>query len=188
MYLTRRENGFRFQRRIPPKKLQNNLILNMRYRNFAVDGPKQKQIVAISYVQARERQLYWVAGLDLHSRLVITCAISNRMKKDLAICASKMTITLRRQTKGCVYHTDRGSQYCSHDYQKLLSQHGFQVSVIGKGNCYDKVAMETFFKTIKVELIWRYSWQTRRATEIGIFKYINHCLTGDVCIAKKWLL
>jgi transposase InsO family protein len=68
---------------------------------------------------------------------------------------------------------DRGSQYCSHDYQKLLRQHGFKVSMSGKGNCYDNSAVETFFKTIKAELIWRRSWQTRREAEIAIFEYIN---------------
>jgi hypothetical protein len=67
----------------------------------------------------------------------------------------------------------RGSQYCFHDYQKLLRQFGFKVSMSGKGNCYDNSAVETFFKTIKAELIWRQSWPTRRATEIAIFNYIN---------------
>ncbi len=65
------------------------------------------------------------------------------------------------------------AQYCSHDYQKILRQHGFEVSMGGKGNCYDNAAMETFFKTIKAELIWRHSWQTRRAVEIAVFEYIN---------------
>tara|TARA_R100000963_G_scaffold11110_1_gene8043 strand:- start:126 stop:422 length:297 start_codon:yes stop_codon:yes gene_type:complete len=65
------------------------------------------------------------------------------------------------------------AQYCSHDYQKLLRQHGFQVSMSGKGNCYDNSAVETFFKTIKAELIWRRSWETRRQAEMVIFEYIN---------------
>ncbi len=84
-----------------------------------------------------------------------------------------MAIALRRPPKGCIHHSDRGSQYCSHDYQKILRQHGFKVSMSGKGNCYDNAAMETFFKTIKAELIWRHTWQTRRVAEIAIFKYIN---------------
>ena len=71
------------------------------------------------------------------------------------------------------HHSDRGSQYCSHDYQKLLRKHGFKASMSGKGNCYDNAAMETFFKTIKAELIWRHSWQTRRDAEVAIFEYIN---------------
>lgn len=65
------------------------------------------------------------------------------------------------------------AQYCSHDYQKILRQHGFMVSMSGKGNCYDNAAVETFFKTIKAELIWRRSWETRRQAETAIFEYIN---------------
>ena len=71
------------------------------------------------------------------------------MKRDLAIRALNMAIAFRSPSKGCIHHTDRGSQYCSHDYQKILRQHGFKVSMSGKGNCYDNAAVETFFKTIK---------------------------------------
>ena len=95
------------------------------------------------------------------------------MKRGLTIRVLKMAINLRQPPKGCIHHTDRGSQYCSHDYQKLLRQHGFQVSMSGKGNCYDNAAVETFFETIKAELLWQHSWSTRRAAEIAIFEYIN---------------
>lgn len=95
------------------------------------------------------------------------------MKRDLAIRALEMAIALRRPPKGCIHHSDRGSQYCSHDYQKILRQHGFQVSMSGTGNCYDNAAVETFFKTIKAELIWQQFWQTRRDAEMAIFEYIN---------------
>ena len=127
----------------------------------------------ISYVWTREGWLYLAVILDLHSRRVIGWAVSNRMKRDLAIRALTKAVALRQPPKGCIHHTDRGSQYCSHDYQKLLRQHWFQVSMSGKGNCYDNSAVETFFKTIKAELIWRRSWQTRRDAELAIFQYIN---------------
>jgi len=92
------------------------------------------------------------------------------MKRDLAIRALKMAITFRQPPKGCIHHTNRGSQFCSHDYQELLRQHGFKVSMSGKGNCYDNTAVETFFKTIKAELIWRHPWER---AEMAIFKYIK---------------
>ena len=111
--------------------------------------------------------------LDLHSRRIIGWAVSNRMKRDLAIRALNMAVALRQPPKDCIHHTDRGSQYCSHDYQKLLRQHGFRVSMSGKGNCYDNSAVETFFKTIKAEMLWRRSWPTRREAEVAIFQYIN---------------
>lgn len=150
-----------------------NIAPNLLNRDFAADRPNQKWVVDISYVWTREGWLYLAVVLELYSRRVIGWAVSNRMKRDLAIRALNMAIALRRPPKGCIHHSDRGSQYCSHDYQKLLRLHGFKVSMSGKGNCYDNAAMETFFKTIKAELIWRHSWPTRRAAEIAIFEYIN---------------
>ena len=89
-------------------------------------------------------------------------AVSNRMKSDLAIWALKMAIALRLSPRGCIFHSDPGRQYCSHDYQKILREHGFKASMSGKGTCYDNAAIETFFKTTKAKLIWRRSWETRR--------------------------
>ena len=87
--------------------------------------------------------------------------------------ALKMAINLRQPPKGCIHHTDRGSQYCSHDYQKLLKQNGFKVSMSGKGNYYGKAVVETFFKTLKAELIWRQPCYTRRQCDLALFQYIN---------------
>ena len=81
-----------------------------------------------------------------------------------------MAIALRSPPKGCIFHSDRGSQYCSHDYQKILREHGFKASMSGKGNCYDNAAVETFFKTLKAELIWRHTWQR-------VAKSRRHCFS-----------
>ena len=150
-----------------------NISPNLLNRDFTADKPNQKWAGDISYVWTREGWLYLAVILDLHSRRVIGWAVSNRMKRDLAIRALRMAIAFRAPPKGCIHHTDRGSQYCSHDYQKILRQQGFKVSMSGKGNCYDNAAVETFFKTIKAELIWRQSWETRRQAEMAIFEYIN---------------
>jgi len=150
-----------------------NIAPNLLNRNFSADQPNQKWVVDISYIWTREGWLYLAVVLDLYSRRVIGWAVSNRLKRDLAIRALEMAVALRKPPKGCIHHSDRGSQYCSHDYQKLLRKHGFKASMSGKGNCYDNAAMETFFKTIKAELIWRHSWQTRRDAEVAIFEYIN---------------
>lgn len=150
-----------------------NIAPNLLNRDFAADRPNKKWAGGISYVWAQEGWLYLAIILDLHSRCVIGWAVSNRMKRDLAIRALNMAITLRQPPKGCIHHKDRGIQYCSHDYQKLLRRHGFLVSMSGKGNCYDNAAVETFFKTIKAELLWQRSWQTRREAEMAIFEYIN---------------
>ena len=150
-----------------------NIAPNLLDRNFAADAPNQKWAGDITYIWTREGWLYLAVILDLHSRRVIGWAVGNRMKRDLAIRALKMAIAFRAPPKDCIHHTDRGSQYCSHDYQKILRQHGFKASMSGKGNCYDNAAVETFFKTIKAELIWRDTWETRRQAEMAIFEYIN---------------
>ena len=150
-----------------------NIAPNLLDRDFNADAPNQKWAGDISCIWTQEGWLYLAVILDLHSRRVIGWAVSNRMKRDLAIRALSMAIALRRPPKGCIHHTDRGSQYCSHDYQKILRQHGFQVSMSGTGNCYDNAAVETFFKTIKAELLWQRSWRMRRDAEIAIFEYIN---------------
>jgi putative transposase len=116
---------------------------------------------------------YLAVILGLFSRRVIGWAISNRIKQDLALRALNMAIALRGPPPGCIHHTDRGSQYCAHDYQKLRRKHGFKPSMSGKGNCYDNSAVESFFKSLKAELVWRRNWQTRREVEIALFEYIN---------------
>ena len=146
---------------------------NLLEQDFNATGPNQKWVGDITYLMTSEGWLYLAVILDLHSRRVIGWAVSNRMKRDLAIRALKMAIALRSPPRGCIFHSDRGSQYCSHDYQKVLREHGFKVSMSGKGNCYDNAAVETFFKTIKAELIWRRPWETRRQAETAIFQYIN---------------
>jgi putative transposase len=104
-------------------------------------------------------------------------AVSNRLKHDLALQTLNRAVALRNPKRsyfaGCIHHTDRGSQYCAGDYQKRLNNLGFKTSMSGKGNCYDNAAVETFFKTLKAELIWRHTWQTRQQVTDALFKYIN---------------
>ena len=150
-----------------------NIAPNLLNQDFSADAPNQKWAGDISYIWTSEGWLYLAVILDLYSRRVIGWAVSNRMKRDLTIRALDMAVALRQPPKGCIHHTDRGSQYCSGDYQKRLSKHGFEVSMSGKGNCYDNSMVETFFKSLKAELIWRNRWETRRQAEGAIFQYIN---------------
>lgn len=150
-----------------------NVAPNLLDQDFSATGPNQKWAGDISYIWTGEGWLYLAVIIDLYSRRVIGWAVSDRMKRDLAIRALEMAINLRQPPHGCIHHTDRGSQYCSHDYQKILRKHHFQVSMSGKGNCFDNSVVETFFKTIKAELIWRHRWSTRRQVELALFEYIN---------------
>lgn len=141
--------------------------------DFLAEAPNQKWAGDISYIWTTEGWLYLAVVIDLFSRRVVGWAVSDRMKKDLAIRALEMAIHLRKPSKGCIFHSDRGSQYCSYDFQKKLQAHNLVPSMSGKGNCYDNAAVETFFKSLKAEVLWRQSWPTRRQAETAIFQYIN---------------
>lgn len=150
-----------------------NIAPNLLDRNFTANQPNQKWAGDISYIWTREGWLYLAVMMDLHSRRIIGWAVSNRLKQDLALQALNSAVALRSSPLGLIHHTDRGSQYCSHDYQKRLRQLGFKPSMSGKGNCYDNAVVETFFKTLKAELIWRNKWKTRDEVTKALFKYIN---------------
>jgi putative transposase len=173
-----RQNGIQVVRTRKHKVMTDsghafNIAPNLLDRDFHAVRTNRKWAGDISYIWTREGWVYLAVILDLHSRRVIGWAISNRLKKDLAIRALKMAIARCQPLSGCIHHADRGSQYCSHDYQILLRQNDFKASMSGKGNCYDDAAVEMFFKTIKAEMIWRRSWPTRRSAEVTIFEYIN---------------
>ena len=122
-----------------------NIAPNLLNRDFSADRPNQKWAGDISYVWTQEGWLYLAVILDLHSRRVVGWAVSNRMKRDLAIRALDMAVALRQPPKGCIHHTDRGSQYCSHDDQKVLRQHEFKVSMSGT-------------ETIQNSVPWRFDY------------------------------
>ena len=146
---------------------------NILGRNFMTDAANRKWAGDISYIWTSEGWLYLAVVIDLFSRRVIGWAASDRMKKDLAIRALDMAVRLRNPPPGCIFHSDRGSQYCSHDFQKKLTQYRMTPSMSGKGNCYDNAVIETFFKSLKAEMLWRQSWPTRRQAIAAIFQYIN---------------
>lgn len=127
---------------------------NLLEQDFSATGPNQKWAGDISHIWTGEGWLDLALAIvlgpmadngsliDLYSRRVIGWAVSDRMKRDLAVRALQMAINLRQPPPGCLHHTDRGSQYCSHDDQKLLRGHHFEVSMSGKGNCFDNAAVE----------------------------------------------
>jgi putative transposase len=136
-----RENGIVVERKRKFKATTDsdhrfNIAPNLLERDFTADQPNQKWAGDISYIWTREGWLYLAVILDLHSRRVIGWAVSDRWKRDQAIRALKIAIALCSSTRGCVFHSDRGSQYFSHEYQKILRDHGLQSSMSGKDYCY----------------------------------------------------
>ena len=142
-------------------------------QDFAADGPNQKWGVDISYVWTREGWLYLAVVIDLFSRRVVGWAVGDRLHRRLAIAALQTALAMRRPPEGLIHHSDRGSQYCSIDYQAVLRSHGIRISMSGRGNCYDNAMVETFFKTLKSELVWRTTFFTRAEAERDIARYID---------------
>ena len=146
---------------------------NILDQDFEAKAHNQKWGVDISYVWTAEGWLYLAIVLDVFSRRIIGWAVSDRLKKGLVLKALERAIAIRRPPKDVIHHSDRGSQYCSHDYQKFLKAHGFVISMSGKGNCYDNATVEIVFRTIKAELVWRTIYKTRIQAQTQIGDYID---------------
>ena len=173
-----RENGLAARQKRRFKRTTDSthawpIAPNLLDRDFAAEAPDQKWSADISYIWTAEGWLYLAVLIDLFSRRVVGWAVSDRLKKDLALRALRMALVTRRPPRGLIHHSDRGSQYCSIDYQAVLKKHGLLISMSGKGNCYDNAVVETFFKTIKSELIWPVAWRTRNQTENAVARYID---------------
>lgn len=173
-----RENGLRGRQKRRFKRTTDSehswpIAPNIIDQDFTATAPNQKWGVDISYVWTREGWLYLAVVLDLFSRRVVGWAVGDRLHRDLALAALRKALVMRRPPEGLIHHSDRGSQYCSVDYQAELHRHGIRISMSGKGNCYDNAMVETFFKTIKSELVWRTVFYTRDQAAQAIARYID---------------
>jgi len=173
-----RENGLQARQKRRFKRTTDShhawpIAPNLLGGDFTADEPNQKWAVDISYIWTAEGWLYLAVVMDLFSRRIVGWATSDRLKRDLALEALRRAVALRQPRAGLIHHADRGSQYCSMDYRAALAAIGAKVSMSGKGNCYDNAVVETFFKTIKSELVWRTAFQTRRQAHTEIAQYID---------------
>jgi len=126
---------------------------NLLKQDFTASAPNQKWVGDITYLHTDEGWLYLAVIIDLYSRMVVGWAMSERMTADLACDALHMALWRRKQPKGVIVHSDRGSQYCSTAYQGLIRAHQLRCSMSAKGNCYDNACAESFFHSLKVECI-----------------------------------
>lgn len=173
-----RENGLRARQKRRFKRTTDSLHAfpiapNLLDQGFTATGPNQKWGADISYVWTREGWLYLAVIIDLFARRLIGWAVSDRLHKELALSALRRAIAVRRPAAGLIHHADRGSQYCSLDYQAELRKNGILISMSGKGNCFDNAMVETFFKTLKAELVWRTVFQSRAEATAAIARYID---------------
>jgi len=146
---------------------------NLLGRDFTASRPNEKWAGDISYIWTREGWLYLSVLIDLYARRVVGWATGDRLHRDLTLRTLNMALIRRRPPPGLIHHSDRGSQYASWEYQQTLKAHGVLASMSGKGNCYDNAAMESFFKTIKSELVWPTKFLSRRQANDMIGTYIE---------------
>jgi putative transposase len=142
-------------------------------QNFVAERLDQVWLTDVTYLWTDEGWLYLACVLDLYSRRIVGWAMSERNDRHLAIAALGMAYFQRRPPRGLVHHSDRGSVYCSHDYQKLVQQYGMVCSMSRKGDCYDNAPMESWFKTLKVERVNLQRYATRAQARSDVFSYIE---------------
>lgn len=146
---------------------------NILKRDFAAERPDQKWLTDITYIPTREGWLYLAAVLDLFGRRIVGWAMSERITADLTTKALKMAIRQRLPSAGLIHHSDQGSQYTDGAYQSLLSDHGIQASMNGVGTWYDNAPMESFFGTLKSELVHHRVYNSRDEARPDLFFYIE---------------
>jgi putative transposase len=142
-------------------------------RAFSVAQPNRVWAGDISYVWTAEGWLYLAVVLDLYSRAVIGWAMGERLTAELATQALTMALWRRKPAGGLLHHSDRGIQYAAGDYQQLLADHGIDCSMSRKGNCWDNAVVESFFHTLKVELVHHRRYFTRNEARQDIFEWIE---------------
>lgn len=146
---------------------------NVLGRQFEVRMPDRKWAVDITYVPTAEGWLYLAGVIDLCSRKVVGWSMADHMRTELVSDALGMALARRRPDEGLLHHSDRGVQYASADYQHLLQSHGIECSMSGKGDCWDNAVMESFWGTLKTELVNHERYQTRAQARASIFEYIE---------------
>jgi putative transposase len=146
---------------------------NLLDRDFSTSAPNQKWVSDITYIWTDEGWLYLATVIDLYSRAVIGWSIQSTMTRQLICDALMMALWRRGFPRGVLCHSDRGSQYCSEDYQEMLKTYGLICSMSRKGNCWDNAVAESFFHSIKIELIYTERYATREIAKQSVFQYIE---------------
>lgn len=142
-------------------------------RQFTVEQPNQVYVGDITYIYTQEGWLYLAVVIDLFSRQVVGWSMAEHMRAKLVNDALLMAIWQRKPGKGLLWHTDRGSQYASESHRALLKQHDIRQSMSRKGNCWDNAVSESFFHTLKTELVHHHAYQTRAEAKQTVFEYIE---------------
>jgi len=146
---------------------------NLLDQKFEVSGPAQVLGTDITYIPTGEGWLYLAGVKDFGSKEIVGYAMGARMTKELVQQALEKALKYRRLEPGCIHHSDRGSQYCAHTYQALVSKSGMRASMSRKGNCYDNAPTESFWGTLKQEMVHHRRFRTRQEAQAAIQEWIE---------------
>lgn len=146
---------------------------NLLNRQFEVKEPDKVYASDITYLWTHEGWLYLAVIIDLFSRQVVGWSLSSQISRKLIMNALRMATWRRRPVPGLIFHSDRGSQYCSNDFQNMLKTHGMISSMSRKGNCWDNAVAESFFGSLKTERVFFSSYRTREDARRDIVDYIE---------------
>ena len=142
-------------------------------RDFQADGPGRIWASDITYIRTRQRWLYLAVVLDLYNREVVGWTLDRRIGQELVLAALNQALLRHPPEKNLIFHSDRGGQYRSLRMSELLARHGIRLSLGSSGDCYDNAAMESFFSTLKSELVHRERFQTEDEARWKIYDYIE---------------
>jgi putative transposase len=146
---------------------------NLLQRSFTAARPNQKWVSDVTFIPTMRGWLYLAVVIDLYSRCVAGWRMSDRIDRELVSDALKMAINRRRPGAGLLHHSDRGVQYASLGFQALLQMHGMVCSMSRHGNCWDNAVAESFFHTLKTELVRGRTYETREEAKAEIFEYVE---------------
>ena len=163
----------KFVPRTTDSRHEQPVVGNVLDRQFDAASPNQKWVVDITYIPTGEGWLYLAGVLDLCSRKIVGWSMADHMETTLVSDALRMAVAGRSPGEGLLHHSDRGSQYASDDYMHLLQTHGVEVSMSGVGQCWDNAAMESFWATLKTELVHHERYATREQARASIFEYME---------------
>ena len=163
----------RFRVRTTDSSHAHPVAPNLLDRDFAAQAPDRKWASDITYVPTGEGWLYLAVVLDLCTRKVVGWAMADHLRSELCLDALDMALKRRRPGQGLLHHSDRGVQYACGDYRDLLRSQGIECSMSRTGDCYDNAVVESFFKTLKVELVYQQRYATREQARRSIFEYLE---------------
>ena len=146
---------------------------NVLQRDFTASAPDQRWVTDITYVGTHQGWAYIAVILDLFSRTVVGWALGDSLDTSLPLSALRDALKRRRPSRGLLHHSDRGCQYTSREYRDELAQRGIDASMSRKGNCWDNAVAESFFATLKAELVERQDWSSRAELRSAVFDYIE---------------